>query len=99
MSPEPQMSPVQERSDKNLTRPRNRQPHRERMFPVNRPATGTDVSGHAAGMPTHGGKQQAEERKQGVKQPAAPAGAAANAAPSVSAAGQQNAQANAGAKA
>jgi Putative peptidoglycan binding domain len=66
---------------------------------ANAPATGTDVSGHAAGMPTHGGKQQAEERKQGVKQPAAPAGAAANAAPSVSAAGQQNAQANAGAKA
>ena len=66
---------------------------------ANAPATGTDVSGHAAGMPTHGGKQQAEEQKQGVKQPAAPAGAAANAAPSVSAAGQQNAQANAGAKA
>ena len=63
------------------------------------PATGTDVSGQSTGMPTHGGKQQAEERKQGVKQPAAPAGAAANAAPSVSAAGQQNAQANAGAKA
>jgi hypothetical protein len=62
-------------------------------------APGTNISGHAAGMPTHGGKQQAEERKQGVKQPAAPAGAAANAAPSVSAAGQQNAQANAGAKA
>jgi Putative peptidoglycan binding domain len=66
---------------------------------ANAPATGTDVSGHAAGMPTHGGKQQAEEQKRGVKQPAAPAGAAANAAPSVSAAGQQNAQANAGAKA
>ena len=66
---------------------------------ANAPATGTDVSGHAAGMPTHGGKQQAEERKQGVKQPAAPAGAAANAAPSVSTVGQQNAQANAGAKA
>jgi hypothetical protein len=61
------------------------------------PATGTDVSGQAAGMPTHRGKQQVEERKQGVKQPAAPEGAAANAPPS--GVGQQNAQANAGAKA
>jgi hypothetical protein len=46
-------------------------------------------------MPTHRGKQQAEERKQGVKQPAAAAGGA----PSGPAAGQQNAQANAGARA
>ena len=60
----------------------------------NAPATGTDVSGHAAGMPTHIGKdQQVKERKpgQGVKQPATEAGA-------TSAAGQQNAQAKAGAK-
>jgi hypothetical protein len=60
----------------------------------NAPATGTDVSGHATGMPTQKGKeQQAQERKQGqgVKQPATEAGAA-------SVAGQQNAQAKAGAK-
>ena len=60
----------------------------------NAPATGTDVSGHAAGMPTQKGKdQQVQERKQGqgVKQPATEAGA-------TSAAGQQNAQAKAGAK-
>ena len=64
---------------------------------ANAPATETDVSGRAAGMPTHRGKQQVEERKQGVKQPAAPEGVAANAPPS--GVGQQNAQANAGAKA
>src|SRR6266705_3388151 len=60
----------------------------------NAPATGTDVPGHAAGMPTQIGKdQQVKERKlgQGVKQPATEAGA-------TSAAGQQNAQAKAGAK-
>src|SRR6267154_2117006 len=60
----------------------------------NAPATGTDVPGHAAGMPTQIGKdQQVKERKlgQGVKQPATEAG-------STSAAGQQNAQAKAGAK-
>jgi Putative peptidoglycan binding domain len=68
---------------------KNARTHKE---PTNAPATGTDVSGHAAGMPTHPGKQQVEERKQGVKQPATEAGA-------TSAAGQQNAQANAGAKA
>jgi len=63
---------------------------------ANAPATGTDVSGHAAGMPTQVGKeQQVKERKQGVKQPATEAGAA----PPASAAGQQNAQANVGAKA
>jgi len=57
----------------------------------NAPATGTDVSGHAAGMPT--GKDQAQERKQGqgVKQPPAEAGA-------TSVVGQPNAQAKAGAK-
>jgi hypothetical protein len=64
---------------------------------ANPPATGTGVSGQATGMPTHRGKQQVEERKQGVKQPAVPEGAAANAPPS--GLGQQNAQANAGAKA
>jgi hypothetical protein len=64
---------------------------------ANAPATGTDVSGREAGMPTKRGKQQAEERKQGqgVKQPATEAGATSAA----SAANQQNAQANAGAKA
>jgi Putative peptidoglycan binding domain len=64
----------------------------------NAPATGTDASGHAAGMPTQKGKeQQVQERKQGqgVKQPATEAGAA----PPASAAGQQNVQANAGVKA
>ncbi|HEY4273595.1 MAG TPA: peptidoglycan-binding protein [Candidatus Udaeobacter sp.] len=57
-------------------------------------ATGTDVSGQAAGMPTHRGKEQVQERKQGqgVKQPATEAGG-------TSAAGQQNVQANTGAKA
>jgi hypothetical protein len=61
---------------------------------ANAPATGTDVSGRAAGMPTHRGKGQVEERKQGqgVKQPATEAGA-------TSAAGQQNMQANTGVKA
>ena len=60
----------------------------------NAPATGTDASGHAAGMPTQKGKeQQVQERKQGqgVKQPATEAGA-------TSAAGQQNVQAKPGAK-
>jgi hypothetical protein len=60
----------------------------------NAPAAGTDASGHAAGMPTQVGKEkQVKERKQGqgVKQPATEAGA-------TSAAGQQNAQAKAGAK-
>jgi len=59
----------------------------------NAPATGTDASGHAAGMPTQKGKEQQVERKQGqgVKQPATEAGA-------TSAAGQQNVQAKPGAK-
>ena len=75
---------------------------------ANAPATGTDVSGREAGTPpTHRGKQQAEERKKGMKQPAAAAetssgpaaaGANAGAAPPASAPVQQNAQANAGAK-
>src|SRR6267154_358568 len=50
---------------------------------ANAPETRTDVSGRAAEMPTHRGKQQAEERKQGVRQPATEAGAAPPA-------GQQN---------
>jgi hypothetical protein len=86
---------------------RKTQTHQESR---NAPATGTDASGHAAGMPTQKGKeQQVQERKpgQGVKQPAteagatsaAPAGAAASAAPAVSGVGQQNVQANAGARA
>ena len=69
---------------------------RARGESVNAPKTETDVSGRAAGMPTHIGKEQAHERKQGVKQPAE---AATNAAPSGPAAGQQNAQANTGVKA
>jgi Putative peptidoglycan binding domain len=72
---------------------RKNQTHQES---ANAPATGTDTSGKAAGMPTTRGKQQIEERKQGqgVKQPATEAGATS----ATSAAGQQNAQANAGAK-
>src|SRR6266568_1300259 len=72
---------------------------------ANAPATGTDVSGQSAGMPTQVGKeQQVKERKQGVKQPAgantaaSPAAPAGGASPAL-AAGQQNAQANTGAKA
>ncbi len=61
---------------------------------ANAAATRTDVSGQSPGT-----KQHAEQQKKGMKEPAAPAGAAANAAPSVSGVGQQNAQANAGAKA
>jgi hypothetical protein len=63
---------------------------------ANAPATGTDVSGREAETSTQRGKQQAKERKQGagVKQPATEAGATS----ATSAAGQQNAQANAGAK-
>jgi Putative peptidoglycan binding domain len=63
---------------------------------ANAPATGTDVSGHAAGMPTQVEKeQQIKERKEGGKHPATEAGAA----PPASGGAQQNAQANAGAKA
>jgi Putative peptidoglycan binding domain len=61
------------------------------------PATGTDDSGREKGMPTRIGKEQGKERKpgQGVKQPATEAGATS----ATSAAGQQNVQAKAGAKA
>ena len=70
---------------------------RARQENANAPTTGTDVSGRAAGMPTHRGKEQVQERKQGqgVKQPATEAGAT-SAAPATN---QQNVQANAGAKA
>jgi len=70
----------------------------------------TNVSGQPAGAPSPGTKQQAEQRRKGMKGPGAgaktsatpatsPAAAAAGAAPSVSGVGQQNAQANVGAKA
>jgi Putative peptidoglycan binding domain len=70
---------------------------RAREESANFPATGTDVSGHAAGMPTRIGKEQIKERKQGqgVKQPATEAGATSGA----SVTNQQNVQANAGVKA
>jgi Putative peptidoglycan binding domain len=58
---------------------------------ANAPATGTDVSGRAAGMPTHRGQEQVQERKQGqgVKQPMTEAGATSAA----SATNQQNVRA------
>jgi len=68
----------------------------------------TDVSGKSADTSAPSEKQQAEEHMKGMKghpgekaatSPAAPAAGAANAAPSVPPAGQQNVQANAGAKA
>jgi hypothetical protein len=63
---------------------------------ANAPATETDVSGRAAGMPTHPGKDQVQERKQGqgVKPPPSEAGATS----AGSATNQQNVQASAGAK-
>ena len=63
---------------------------------ANAPATGTDTSGHAAGMPERIGKGQGKEHKpgEGVKEPATEAGAAS----ATSATNQQNVQANAGAK-
>jgi hypothetical protein len=68
---------------------------------ANAPATGKDVSGQSAGVPTPGAKQHAEQHGKGMKgaTPAASSAAAASAAPSVSGVGQQNAQANVGAKA
>ncbi len=69
--------------------------HEEPQESANAHATETDVSGRAAGMPTRRGKPQIEERKQGVKQPATEAGVAS----SVPAAGHQNMQGNAGARA
>jgi hypothetical protein len=71
--------------------------------------TETNVSGQSAASATPGAKQQAGQRRKGMKTPAANAtasssanpatAASASAAPSVSAAGQQNAQANTGAAA
>src|SRR5207247_10739067 len=67
-------------------------------------APGTNVSGQREGAPTPRAKQQVEQRRKGMKEPAveskaAASPAAAGKAPSSPAAGQQNAQANAGAKA
>jgi hypothetical protein len=72
-------------------------------------APGTHVSGQPVGESTPSAKQRIEERRKGMKgpaaaaktstNPAAPAAAAAGGAQSVPAAGQQNMQANAGAKA
>jgi hypothetical protein len=69
----------------------------------------TNVSGEQVGGQTPSAKERIEERRKGMKgpaaaaktstNPAAPAAAAAGAAPPVSAAGQQNMQANAGARA
>jgi hypothetical protein len=59
---------------------------------------GTNVSGQATASATPSAGQRIEERRKGMKGPAAPA-AAAGGTQSVPAAGQQNAQANAGAKA
>jgi len=72
----------------------------------------TDVSGQPAGAPSPGAKQQAQERRKGMKTPPANAKASPHATPATagakptaappspaSPAGQQNAQANAGAKA
>jgi hypothetical protein len=61
---------------------------------ANAPATGTDVSGHAGGMPTQVGKEK-QVKEQGGKYPLTETGAA----PPASGGVQQNAQANAGAKA
>jgi Putative peptidoglycan binding domain len=70
---------------------------------ANAPTGGTDVSGREAGtQPTHRGKQQAEQQKKGMKQPAATAAQAPAATGQQNAqargTGQQKAQANAGAK-
>ena len=63
------------------------------------PATETNVSGQPAASATPGAKEQAQQRRKGMKTPAAnakaspsasPATTAATAAPSVSTAGQQN---------
>jgi hypothetical protein len=69
----------------------------------------SNVSGQQVGAQTPNAKERIEERKKGMKgpaaaaktstNPAAPPAAAAGGAPSGPAAGQQNAQANAGAKA
>ena len=86
----PTKSPGETANERSTGKDRKNRTHQES-------ATGTDVSGHEAGMPTRIGKDQDKERKpgQGVKQPATEAGA--NSA--TSATKQQNVQANAGAKA
>src|SRR5262249_46225668 len=68
-------------------------------------ATGTGVSEQPTGAPKPGTKHQAEQQRKGVKGPTTaakpstnPAAAGTNAVSPPSAAGQQNAQANAGAK-
>jgi Putative peptidoglycan binding domain len=71
------------------------------------PKTETGVSAQPAGEPKPGAKQQAQERRKGMKTPAANAKAPLHASPAIAGpkataappAGQQNAQANAGAKA
>jgi hypothetical protein len=69
------------------------------------PATGANVSGQPAASATPSGKQQAEQRRKGLKGPAGaaktsptPAAATASAAPTVAATGQQNARAGAAKK-
>jgi len=55
------------------------------------PATETNVSGQPAASAMPGAKEQAQQRRKGMKTPSAtPAAAAATAAPSVSTAGQRN---------
>ena len=58
---------------------------------ANAPATGTEVSGREAETSKQHGKQQAEQQKKGMKQPAAATGT--NAVQQPAATGQQNAQA------
>ncbi len=64
--------------------------------PKSAASTGTEpnVSGQPAASATPGAKQQAQQRRKGMKTPAANAKASPSATPSVSAAGQQNARAN-----
>jgi hypothetical protein len=61
---------------------------------ANAPATGTDATGQAAGMPSKIGKEQERKPGQGVKQPAT----ATDATSATTATNQQNVQRNAGAK-
>ncbi len=74
--------------------------------PATAAGTGTDVSGQPPGSATPGAKQEAEQRRKGMKgrgaaakTSATPAAASASAAPSVSSASQSKAQVNAGAAA
>jgi Putative peptidoglycan binding domain len=88
--------------------PRAGKGHKTPVHQESATAPKTDVSGKSADTSAPGEKQQAEEHMKGMKghpgekaatSPGAPAAGAANAAPSVAPAGQQNVQANAGAKA